>query len=95
MLIAALADCFVLTFRALAAASKLSWSSLQCKVQGTLDRVDGGMRFTHFVVQATLVIPREADPEKAQKLLGRAEKTCLISNSLKAQSELSASVRTE
>jgi len=39
LLVAALADCFVLTFRALARASKLSWLSLRCDVEGTLDRV--------------------------------------------------------
>lgn len=37
LLVGAVADCFVLTFRAIARASKLSWLSLDCDVMGTLD----------------------------------------------------------
>ena len=44
LLVGAVADCFILTFRAIAAASRLSWTSLDCEVTGTLDRVD---RVTH------------------------------------------------
>jgi organic hydroperoxide reductase OsmC/OhrA len=38
LLVGAVADCFILTFRAIAKASKLSWVSLVCDVTGTLDR---------------------------------------------------------
>jgi organic hydroperoxide reductase OsmC/OhrA len=40
LLVAAVADCFVLTFRAIAGASKLEWSNLDCSAEGTLDRED-------------------------------------------------------
>jgi organic hydroperoxide reductase OsmC/OhrA len=46
LLVAAAVDCFVLTFRAIAAASKLPWERLSCNGEGTLDRVDGVTRFT-------------------------------------------------
>ena len=36
LLVAAVGDCYVLTFRAVAAASKLAWTSLSCSVIGTL-----------------------------------------------------------
>jgi len=39
LLVAAVADCFVLTFKAIARASSLEWVSLQCQVEGVLDRV--------------------------------------------------------
>src|SRR5271169_4961790 len=48
LIVAAVADCFVLTFRAVAQASKVSWAALQCDVCGTLDRVDRVTLFTHF-----------------------------------------------
>ena len=41
LLTAAVADCFVLSFRAIAAASKFPWVSLVARTQGTLDRIDG------------------------------------------------------
>ena len=38
LLVGAVADCLILTFRAIATASKLSWTSLDCEVIGTLER---------------------------------------------------------
>ena len=61
-LVGAVADCFILTFRAVANASKLSWISLDCDVTGTLDRVDRVTLFTHFDMTAHLVVPAEWMP---------------------------------
>ena len=40
LLVASVADCFILTFRAIARASKFDWTSIECTVDGTLERVD-------------------------------------------------------
>ena len=93
LLVAAVADCFILSFRAVARASRLEWDSLYCKVEGTLDRIDRVTQFTAFKVTATLDIPQDTDASKAQRLLEKAEHVCLITNSLKAESHLEASVR--
>jgi len=92
LLVAALADCFVLGFRAIARASKLDWLSLRCEVEGTLDRVEHVTQFTGFSVRASLQVPAGTDPDRARGLLEKAEKICLISNSLKAQPHLEAKV---
>jgi peroxiredoxin-like protein len=92
LLIAALADCFVLTFRAIAHASKLSWLSLRCDVEGTLDRVDRVTQFTGFQVRASLRVPPGTNEEQARRLLARAEQSCLITNSLKGASHLEADI---
>src|SRR5437763_17066325 len=52
LLSAALGDCFVLTFRAVARSAKLPWAALHCEVSGTLDRVDRVTRFTGFELSA-------------------------------------------
>jgi peroxiredoxin-like protein len=93
LLVASVADCFILSFRAVAKASRLEWDSLSCKVEGTLDRIDRLTQFTAFKVTATLDIPQDTDASKAQRLLEKAEQACLITNSLKAESHLEASVR--
>jgi organic hydroperoxide reductase OsmC/OhrA len=90
--VGAVADCFVLTFRALARASKLPWASLRCDAEGTLDRVDRVTRFTAFLVRATLQVPAGTDLVRARQLLERTEQNCLISQSLKASSQLEATV---
>jgi peroxiredoxin-like protein len=91
-LVGAVADCFILTFRAVARASKLSWTSLQCEVTGTLDRVDRVTQFTHLNVHAHLTVPARTDPDQARRALEKAERSCLIANSLKATIHLEPEV---
>lgn len=92
LLVAAVADCFVLSFRAIARASRLDWNALSCNVVGTLDRVERVMQFTDFAISAELAVPAGTDVDKAKRLLDKAEQACLITNSLKAESHLEASV---
>jgi organic hydroperoxide reductase OsmC/OhrA len=92
LLTASVADCFVLNFRAIAAASKFAWVSLDARTEGTLDRVDGKMRFTRFDTHAKLHVPAGADVERAKKLLEKAEQTCLVSNSLNSERHLAVEV---
>jgi organic hydroperoxide reductase OsmC/OhrA len=93
LLVAAVADCFILTFKAIARASKFSWISLSCAVEGTLDTVDRLTQFTMFEVNASLTMPPDMNEEKAMKLLVKAEQACLITNSLTADTHLTASVQ--
>jgi organic hydroperoxide reductase OsmC/OhrA len=92
LLTAAVADCFVLGFRAIAHASKYPWLSLESRTEGTLDRVDGKMRFTRFDIHARLHVPAGADGERAKKLLEKAELSCLVSNSLNSERHLTVEV---
>lgn len=85
LLVAAVADCYVLSFRAVARASKLEWSELEVDVQGVLDRVEGVTRFTRLLVKPRLVIPAGVDPARARTALEKAERVCLVSNSLSAE----------
>lgn len=95
LLCAAVADCYVLSFRAVAAAARFAWTRVTAQVDGTLDRVDRNMQFTAFSLQASLLVPVGADLERARKLLEKAEQICLISNSLKAPVTLHIEVQTE
>ena len=94
LLVAAVADCFILSFRAIARASELPWTALDCKVDGTLDREGRTMKFTAFRVHATLSVPQGTDEERAHRLLRKAEDTCLITNSLSGTTDLDAAVVT-
>ena len=94
LLTAAVADCFVLNFRAIATASKYAWHRLEARTQGTLDRVDGKMRFTRFDTQAKLHVAAGADVERAKRLLEKAESSCPVSNSLNSERHLTLEVVT-
>ena len=92
LLVAAVADCFLLSFRGVARANRFDWHSLECSVEGTLDRVEGRTRFTRMAVRATLRVPAGTDEAKARQLVERAEHVCLISNSLVAERSVEATV---
>lgn len=91
-LVGAVADCFILTFRAVANASRLSWISVECDVTGTLDRVDRVAMFTHFDMTVRLVVPAAVDADQARHALEKAERNCLVSSSLKASVAMDATV---
>ena len=92
LLVAAVADCFILTFRAIARASKLEWIDVECAAEGKLERVDRITQFTSFDVQARLTVSADTDPEKARQLMQKAESNCLITNSLRASTHLHTEV---
>jgi peroxiredoxin-like protein len=93
LLVAAIADCFVLTFKAIARASKLDWSSVSCDVEAVLDREEGVTRFSRFRIRAVLDVPAGTDEDRARRLLDKAEENCLVTRSLTASPTLDAEVR--
>lgn len=92
LLCASLADCFLLTFRAVSRVAKLEWLRVECRVEGVLERVERVSQFTRFATFAILTVPPGTDVAKARDLLERAEHSCLISNSLRAARTLEAQV---
>ena len=92
LLVSAVADCFVLSFKAIARASSMDWVSLNCEVTGVLDRVEKVSQFTDFNLRVTLEVPPGTDEAKAARLLEKAEHACLITNSLKSAKHLDATV---
>ncbi len=82
LLLAAVADCFSLSFRASARASSLEWRELCCEARGTLDRVEGRLRFTSIELRATLRVPGGSRTDRAERLLRKAEQSCPVSASL-------------
>lgn len=94
LLVAAVADCYALTFRGLAGKARLPWISLACHVTGTLDRVEYVTRFVEFQVHARLQVPEGANDDQAHRLLEKADATCLITRSLAAPTVLDTVVET-
>jgi len=93
LLVGAVADCFILSFRALARASRFEWDTLSCAASGTLDKIDRVTQFTAFYLTVELAVPEGTDEKKAHRLLENAERSCLITNSLTAATHLDAKVR--
>jgi organic hydroperoxide reductase OsmC/OhrA len=92
LFVASIADCFILTFRAVARGSRFEWNSLRCEVEGVLDRIDRVTRFTGYIIRVELHVPAGSDLHKAERLAEKSESVCLITNSLIGEKRLETSV---
>ena len=72
------------TFLSIAANSKLEFSAFSCMAQGILGQVEGKFQVTEVKLFPQLVILKEEDRERAERILQKSEKACLISNSVKS-----------
>jgi organic hydroperoxide reductase OsmC/OhrA len=95
LLAGAIADCYVLSFRAAARASRLEWLQLAVDVEALLEQADGVLRFTRVHILPRLSLPPTASETLALSVLDKAKRLCLVTNSLNAQCELAAQVDRE
>jgi peroxiredoxin-like protein len=93
-LVTAVNACVLLTFVAIAEFSKLSFGSLSARANGKLGKVEGeGLRFTSVDVVLRVEVGTEADVARAERLVQKAEASCLVSKSLKTPVRVTAEVR--
>ncbi len=92
LLLAAVEACFLLTFRAIAAASRIEFTSLDVEAEGIVDRRDGRVRFTEIILRPRLTLPAGTDGVRVQRALEKAERTCLVSASLDTPVRLEAAI---
>ena len=94
-LLAAVASCYVATFRGMADKSNLEFHAIAVAVEGVIEKQDGCLRFTRITLRPEVTIDREADRERAGHLLEKAERGCLIARSLSAEFVLEARTAVE
>lgn len=82
---AAVSSCLMTTFLAIAENSKLDFVDFSCKSKGVLEQLEGKLMMTEVILEPTVVIKNEEDREKAERVLQKSEKACLISNSIKSK----------
>jgi peroxiredoxin-like protein len=92
LLLAAVSTCYVATLRAVAEASKLPFHSLELTVEGTIEKQEGGFRFTRVLLRPVVTIANEGERERMGRLLEKAERVCLITRSLACASVLEAKI---
>lgn len=82
LLLGALADCYILTFRAVAKASQLPYGDIRCTAKGKLDRQDRIAKFVELHLEVELTLPPEVSEEDAKKACEKSARNCIVSNSL-------------
>jgi peroxiredoxin-like protein len=82
---ASVSSCLMTTFLAIAENSKLDFQNFSCKSKGKLEQVDGRFLMTEIILEPTVTISNEKERERAERVLQKSEKACLISNSIKSK----------
>ncbi len=85
LFLASVAGCFVSTFSGIAQFSKFEFLLLDLEVEGILSKEEHGWRFTQVNLQPRLKIVQEKDRDRANRLLEKAEKTCLVARSINSK----------
>jgi peroxiredoxin-like protein len=82
---AAISSCLMTTFLAISEFSKLEFVSFKCESKGILEQIDGKFIMTEVLLFPEVVITDESKRERAERVLEKSEKACLISNSIKSK----------
>jgi organic hydroperoxide reductase OsmC/OhrA len=85
LFLASIASCFTHTFQNLAELSELPFDSFSCNISGDAEMVNGVFAFHKALLFPTLVIPLETYRDKAESVLEKAERSCIIGNSVKTK----------
>lgn len=85
---AAVSSCLMTTFLAIAEHSKLSYNSFKCPSKGFLNKVDGRFAMHKIELYPEVSIKHAQDKSRAEKVLEKSKKACLISNSVISKVEM-------
>jgi peroxiredoxin-like protein len=93
LLTASVNSCFMTTFLSIAENSKLEFVSFNCAAKGKLEQVEGKFLMTEVILEPVLVIIKETDKDRAERVLQKSEAACLISNSIKSKVTLLPTIK--
>ena len=95
LLTASVVSCFMTTFLSIAENSKLEFSKFDCEAKGKLENIEGKLLMTEIILEPTLVINKDANMDRAERVLQKSEAACLISNSIKSKVTLIPTIKIE
>jgi peroxiredoxin-like protein len=83
LLVAAANSCYLSSFLFLAERSKVGVAGYHAEGEGRLEKIEGkGYQFAEIILRPVVVLEQEKDMMRAQRLLEKAERACIITNSL-------------
>ena len=95
LLTASVVSCFMTTFLSIAENSKLEFSKFDCQAKGKLETIEGKLLMTEIILEPTLVINKDTNMDRAERVLQKSEAACLISNSIKSKVTLIPTIKIE
>jgi len=93
LFVAAIASCLMTTFRSMAIHSGIEVLDYADQSTGHLQRGEDGLySIDRVTLRPTVVIPWDSSPERAHRVLEKAEKVCLIGRSVRSETILEARI---
>jgi len=83
--VAAVNSCIMTTFLAFAGREGLAFEEYGSEAEGLLEFVEGKFTFTKIVVRPRIVLRPGEDRAKAEEILHKADRNCLVSNSIRTE----------
>jgi len=85
LFVASVNSCIMTTFLAFAERAGLGFEKFESEAEGLLEFVDGRFLFTRIVVRPRVALRSGEDKGKAEEILRKSERSCLVSNSLRTE----------
>jgi peroxiredoxin-like protein len=85
LFVASVNSCIMTTVLAFADRAGLGFEKFESEAEGLLEFVDGKFLFTKIVVRPRVTLRSEEDKGKAEEILHKAERNCLVSNSIRTE----------
>jgi organic hydroperoxide reductase OsmC/OhrA len=82
---AAVNSCLMTTFLAIAANSKLEYLHFDSKATAKLEKAEGKFIISEISLEPVVELAADQSPDRALRVLEKAEANCLISNSIKSK----------
>lgn len=92
LFVASINSCVMSTFLAFAERAGLAFTAYESDAEGRVELVDGKLRVTAVVLKPRVTLAPGTDSAKAQEILAKAEANCLISNSVKTNVSMEATI---
>lgn len=88
LFVASVSSCLMTTFAAIAENSNLAFTEFSVTARGRLEKAEGRYMISEITLMPKIVIEEEKFRDKAGRILVKAEKGCLISNSIRSSVKL-------
>jgi peroxiredoxin-like protein len=85
LFVASVNSCIMTTFLAFAGRAGLNFEKFESEAEGLLEFVDGRFLFTKIVVRPRINLASGEDRAKAEEILHKADRNCLVSNSIRTE----------
>ena len=85
LFVASVNSCIMTTFLAFAGRADLAFEGYESEAEGLLEFVDGRFLFTKIAVRPRVLLTSDEDRAKAEEILHKADRNCLVSNSVRTE----------